>query len=189
MRLSDAGLAHLKRIESLRLDAYPDPGSKDGRPITIGYGSTTTMGGAAWHLGDRITEPEAVHLLRRDVTVAEDAVNVHVRVPLTQAQFDALVSFAYNIGEAAFAGSTLLRLLNAGDYARSSLEFERWVYNDGRRLAALEARRRAERELFDTTPQPAEAATELVESGPAAPAPLQSAIDWVRRMAARLGLA
>lgn len=171
MKLSDVGLAHLKSFEGLRLDAYPDPGSHDGLPITIGYGSTTTIGGAAWHLGDRITEAEAAHLLRRDVTVAEIAVNRLVQVPLTQSQFDALVSFCFNVGEEAFASSTLLRLLNAGEYDGAAAQFGRWIYNDGRVLAGLQRRRAAEATLFasDIAPVPAEAATELVAEQPPAP--------------------
>ncbi|MCD6674832.1 MAG: glycoside hydrolase family protein [Burkholderiaceae bacterium] len=166
MRLSDVGLAHLKSFEGLRLDAYPDPGSKDGLPITIGYGSTTTMGGAAWHLGDRITEAEAAQLLRRDAAIAEAAVNRLVHVPLTQAQFDALVSFAFNVGALAFESSTLLRKLNAGDYDGAAAEFDRWRFNDGVELSGLARRRKAEREMFESMPAPAEAATELVAEAP-----------------------
>lgn len=154
MRLSDVGLAHLKSFEGLRLEAYPDPGSANGLPITIGYGSTRTMGGAAWMLGDRITEAEAAQLLRRDAAVAEAAVNRLVTVPLTQAQFDALVSFAFNVGAGAFESSTLLRLLNAGDYAGAATQFDRWVNNDGKKLAGLVRRRAAEREMFASTAAP-----------------------------------
>lgn len=153
MRLSDVGLAHLKSFEGLRLEAYPDPGSADGLPITIGYGSTRTMGGAAWMIGDRITEAEAAQLLRRDAAVAEAAVNRLVQVPLTQAQYDALVSFAFNVGAGAFESSTLLRLLNAGDYAGAATQFDRWVHNDGKKLAGLVRRRAAEREMFESAPQ------------------------------------
>lgn len=152
MRLSDVGLAHLKSFEGLRLEAYPDPGSANGLPITIGYGSTRTMGGAAWMLGDRITEAEAAQLLRRDAAVAEAAVNRLVQVPLTQAQYDALVSFAFNVGAGAFESSTLLRLLNAGDYAGAATQFDRWVNNDGKKLAGLVRRRAAEREMFASAP-------------------------------------
>lgn len=168
MKLSDVGLAHLKSFEGLRLDAYPDPGSRDGLPITIGYGSTRTSLGGLWSLGDRITEEQAAALLRRDAEVAEIAVSRHVRVPLTQAQFDALVSFAFNVGEGAFSASTLLRKLNAGDYDGAAAEFDRWRFNDGVELSGLARRRRAEREMFESAPMPAEAATELVAEAPTA---------------------
>ncbi len=170
MRLSDAGLITLKRHEGLSLEAYPDPGSKDGKPVTIGYGSTRRLDGGEWRVGERITEVEAAELLRRDAAGAETAVNRMVRVPLTQPQFDALVSFVYNVGAGAFESSTLLRKLNAGDYAGAAAQFDRWTYNDGRVMAGLQRRREAERALFEASAiAPAEAVTELVGERPPAP--------------------
>lgn len=150
MKLSEAGLAAIKRHETLRLEAYPDPGSADGLPVTIGYGSTRTMLGGLWSLGDRITETQATALLRRDVSDAEIAVNRLVTAPLTQGQFDALVSFVFNVGEGQFKSSTLLRLLNAGDYKGAAAQFDRWRFNDGKPLAGLVNRRRIEREMFES---------------------------------------
>jgi lysozyme len=148
MRVSDAGVSAIAAHEGLRLDAYPDPGSVDGRPVTIGYGATTTAAGATWQIGDRITEAEAERLLRRDVTVAEEAVRRLVHVPLAQAQYDALTSFVFNVGARAFETSTLLERLNAGDYDGAAAQFGRWIYNDGRVMPGLQARRAAEAELF-----------------------------------------
>lgn len=177
MRLSDAGLAALKSHEGLRLEAYPDPGSKDGKPVTIGYGSTRRADGGEWQLGGRITEPEAAELLRRDVAGTEAAVSRLVRVPLTQAQFDALVSFVYNVGAGSFESSTLLRLLNAGDYAGAAAQFGRWVYNDGRVLPGLQRRRAAEAALFASgaAPVAGEAAAQAPQSASEAinPVPMQ----------------
>lgn len=148
MQLSDAGLAAIKRHEGLRLDAYPDPGSSNGLPVTIGYGSTKTLTGKPWQLGDRISEAEAEALLIRDIEDFETAVNRLVTVPLTQAMFDSLVSFSFNVGASAFSGSTLLRKLNAGDYAGAAGQFERWKYNDGRVMPGLVRRRADESAMF-----------------------------------------
>ncbi len=158
--------------EGLRLDAYPDPGSVDGRPVSIGYGATTTAGGATWQIGDRITEAEAERLLRRDLTVAELAVGRLVHVPLSQAQFDALVSFVFNIGARAFEASTLLERLNAGDYDGAQAQFARWVYNDGKVMSGLQARRAAEAELFASAGQQPPAP--ITESKPTWEAPVMA---------------
>lgn len=164
MNLSDSGLSAIKSHERLRLQAYPDPGSKDGLPVTIGYGSTRRMDGATWQLGDTITEAQALTLLRRDVSEAESAVNRLVKVPLSQSQFDALVSFVFNVGAGAFKGSTLLRLLNAGDYTGAAAQFARWVNNDGKPLAGLVRRRNAERAMFEGAPNP-----QILREAPMAP--------------------
>ena len=98
----------IKNHEGLRLTAY-----KDGGGVwTIGYGHT----GSDVREGLTIPLSEAERLLTRDLRVAEGHVNDAVKVKLTQNQFDALVSFTYNLGGGAFRSSTLLKLLNAGDY-------------------------------------------------------------------------
>lgn len=155
MKVSPAGLAAIKRHEGLRLRAYPDPGSSNGLPISIGYGSTRRLDGAEWHLTDTITAEEAEQLLRRDLESAERAVERLVEVPLRQSQFDALVSFVFNVGEGAFADSTLLKMLNSGDYVGAAGQFMRWVNNDGKPLEGLKRRREAEMALF-TSPAPIE---------------------------------
>jgi lysozyme len=95
-----------------------------------------------------ITEQRASQILMMDMTYAQQAVDRLVKAPLTQNQFDALVSFVFNIGEGAFAASTLLRLLNKRRYDEAALEFNRWIHAGGKRLEGLIRRRRAERELF-----------------------------------------
>lgn len=100
-------------------------------------------------MGQTITQQQADDYLRRDVRQFERAVARQVRVPLTQGQFDALVSFAFNLGEGALAQSTLLRLLNAGDYAGAAAQFDRWNKAGGRVLPGLVRRRAAERALFE----------------------------------------
>ena len=119
MHISEKGLALIRQFEGLRLSAYRCPA---GIP-TIGYGST-----AGVKLGQAITAERAEQLLREDVRQFEAAVSRLVKVPLTQGQFDALTSFAFNLGAKALEKSTLLRLLNAGDYSGAAAQFERWVY-------------------------------------------------------------
>lgn len=95
-----------------------------------------------------LTQEEAVKLLRKDAATRSKAVDDLVNVPLTQTQFDALVSFVFNVGADAFRNSTLLRKLNAGDYASVPSELNRWTRAGGRVLSGLVTRRKAEGELF-----------------------------------------
>lgn len=136
---SDAGIALIKRFEGLRLSAYRDSGDVP----TIGYGHIEGV-----RMGTTITEEKAEQLLRGDIGRAEDAVHAAVTVPLSQHQFDALVSLTYNIGAGALRKSTLLRLLNEGDYAGAAKQFERWKYDDGKVLQGLVRRRADEKDLF-----------------------------------------
>lgn len=140
MQISKDGIDLIKQFEGLYLKAYRCPA---GVP-TIGYGHTAGVA-----VGQTITQQQADDYLRRDVRQFERAVARLVTVPLTQGQFDALVSFAFNLGEGALAQSTLLRLLNAGDYAGAAAQFDRWVYASGKKLSGLVKRRAAERALFE----------------------------------------
>ena len=139
LSLSAQGLDLVKRFEGLRLGAYQDAAGV----WTIGYGHTGNV-----HPGQRITEAHAEQLLRKDVAWAEDAVRKNVDVPLSQGQFDALVSFTFNLGAGALQRSTLLQKLNAGDYAGAQAEFGRFVHAGGRVLPGLVRRRADEAELF-----------------------------------------
>ena len=141
MQISKDGLDLIKQFEGLYLKAYRCPA---GVP-TIGYGYTAGVA-----MGQTITQQQADDYLRRDVRQFERAVARLVTVPLTQGQFDALVSFAFNLGEGALAQSTLLRLLNAGDYAGAAAQFDRWNKAGGRVLPGLVRRRAAERALFES---------------------------------------
>lgn len=137
------GLDLIKESEGLYLKKYLCPAGK----WTIGYGHL-------WHPGDEeeITEEEADQLLDQDVVEAEVAVNSYVSVPLTQEQFDALVSFTMNLGSGALHTSTLLRLLNQKDYDGAAGQFGRWVYGkvngEYKVLPGLVKRREKERKLF-----------------------------------------
>lgn len=146
MRLSERGLAFIREREGFRDRAYPDPGSRDGKPVTIGYGSTRYEDGSPIKLGDTITRERADELLRHEAAKVEAEVARLVTVPLTQAQFDALCSFQFNTG--ALSRSTLLRLLNTGDYGNAADQLLRWNKNDGAVMEGLTRRRQAERAMF-----------------------------------------
>ena len=141
MKISANGLGLLIHFEGFRDKAYRDSAGV----WTIGYGSTKGV-----HAGQRITRDQAAIRLADDVSQAESAVSRLVAVPLTQGQFDALVSFVYNLGAGGLAKSTLLKRLNAGDYPGAADEFLKWVKAGGRRLQGLVRRRAAERALFLT---------------------------------------
>lgn len=121
LRMSAAGLDALKVREGLRLAVYLDTA---GKP-TIGYGHLI---GALENFAGGITEAQAHDLLAGDVRTAENAVAALVSVPLTQDQFDSLCSFCFNVGVSAFRKSTLLQVLNAGDYEAAREQMGRWVY-------------------------------------------------------------
>lgn len=144
MNTSERGLQLIMESEGCVLAAYPDPGT-GGDPWTIGYGHT-----AGVKRGDTCTKEQAAAWLARDVRYSEVAVDDLVDVPLTQGQHDALVSFAYNLGQMALEGSTLLRKLNASDYAGAAAEFGKWVHGgNGQVLPGLVTRRAKERALFE----------------------------------------
>ncbi|MDR0251546.1 MAG: lysozyme [Burkholderiales bacterium] len=136
--LSAIGFGSLKVYEGYSETAYLDSA---GVP-TIGYGATSGV-----QTGDTITREEAEALLLRDAGVAGDAILRCVTVPLAQHEYDAYVSFAYNVGGGAFCKSTLVRKLNAGDYTGACNELQRWVYVGGQRLRGLELRRESERQM------------------------------------------
>lgn len=142
MNISEAGLELIKDHEGCVLTAYPDPGT-GGDPWTIGYGSTRGV-----QQGMMISREEADARLREDVHSAEQCVNRSTDVILTQNQFDALVSFVFNVGCKAFQGSTLLRKLNAGDVDGAANEFQRWNKGGGKVLPGLVVRRKSEEETF-----------------------------------------
>lgn len=143
MHTSQKGLDLIKSFEGLRLSAYRCPADIP----TIGYGTTSGV-----KMGDTITKERAEELLREDVKRFEAQVFRLVKVPLSQGQFDALVSFVYNLGAGNLSNSTLLRLLNAGDYAGAAAQFDRWTKAGGKVLPGLVRRRAAERALFEGKP-------------------------------------
>lgn len=142
MKTSQKGIDLIKTFEGCRLAAYPDPGS-GGEPWTIGYGHT---GGV--QPGDTCTQEQADNWLAADLQKFEKCVSMYVDVAVTQEQFDALVSFAYNLGCGTLRNSTLIRKLNTGDDVGAAEEFSKWTHASGNVLNGLVARREAERQLF-----------------------------------------
>lgn len=141
MQTSDAGRAMIAGFEGLRLTAYRCPAGV----LTIGYGHT----GPDVKPGLVITQQQAENLLAADLARFERGVSeMCAGLSLTQGQFDALVSFAYNLGLGALAGSTLMRLLRAGDVQGAARQFDRWNKAGGKVLPGLVKRRAAERDLF-----------------------------------------
>ena len=123
MQLSENGFTIIKNFEGLRLSAYRDAAGV----WTIGYGSTRYHDGKQVKPGDTLTgEIQADALLRNTLSQYEDAVSQSVKVPLTQNQFDALVSFVYNEGAGALEGSTLLVKLNEKNYMEAASHFLAW---------------------------------------------------------------
>ena len=136
LSLSAAGLIGIASHEGFSDTAYiPIAGDVP----TIGFGST-----AGVQLGDKITVPEALERLHRDVGNAESAIGLCVTVPLSQGEYDAFTSLAFNIGSAAFCSSTLVRKLNGGDYEGACQEIRKWVYSGGRKVQGLVNRREDE---------------------------------------------
>jgi len=138
-QLSPTGIDLIKGFEGLRLKAYQDAGGI----WTIGYGHTLGV----W-ADQSVTETQAEQLLLNDVQGAVICVDRKVGPEITQNQFDALVSFVFNVGCAAFCGSTLLRLINAGEDTLAAQEFVKWDHAGTQVLAGLLKRREAERDLF-----------------------------------------
>lgn len=145
MKTSEQGINLIKEFEGLYLNAYRCPA---GIP-TIGWGCTEGI-----RMGMTITREQAELMLRQELAKFENAVNRLVKVELSQSEFDALVSFAYNLGEGALAQSTLLKKLNFGDKVGAANEFPRWNKAVNSRtgekqvLPGLTRRREVERKMF-----------------------------------------
>lgn len=147
MNLSKAGLELIKAHEGLRLTAYPDPGT-GGEPWTIGYGTTSRAGVGKVTKGMKITQAEAEELLRRGLAVFELGVkNALTRMP-TQNQYDALVSFTYNVGLPNLRKSSVLRFFNEGNIQAAGDALLKWNKAAGKVMPGLVKRREAERALF-----------------------------------------
>jgi lysozyme len=144
MKISHEGLKVKKYFEQCKLEAYPDPGSKDGHPWTIGWGHTgkEVVKGLKW------TQEKADSTLVSDSAEFSNGVSSLIKVFVNQNQFDAIASLAYNIGLSALKSSTLLRKLNEKDYQGAMEEFPKWDKNDGKVMLGLRRRRTAEKLLF-----------------------------------------
>ena len=146
MLTSMRGIDKIKEFEGFRAKPYL---CSAGKP-TIGYGSTYYANGEKVKLGDSpITQADALGLLKNTLRIYEDAVNNYVTRPLTQQQFDALVSFTYNFGPEKFRGSTLLKKVNNNpDDPAIHAEFMKWKYSRGKVEPGLISRRKAESQIY-----------------------------------------
>lgn len=146
------------------LNAYPDPAT-GGAPWTIGYGHT---GGVS--PGEHITQAQAEQFLKSDLQTAENAVRSSIHVPITQNQFDACVSLAFNIGGYGFEQSAVVARLNSGNYAGAQQAFGEYNHANGQVLAGLTRRRAQEAALFGSS-APSGSTTPSPAPTPPAPAP------------------
>lgn len=139
-RINAQGVALVKKWEGCKLRAYRDIAGV----LTIGFGHTgpDVCEGLVWSMA----KAEAV--LLDDLREAERSVLALVRAPISDNMFSALVSFTFNLGAERLRSSTLLRMVNAGEFRSAAAQFDRWIFAGGVAVDGLKARRAAERELF-----------------------------------------
>lgn len=155
MQTSDKGRRFIASYEGLFLSAYDDANEHvvplNGRVIgtlTIGYGHTSVAGPPKVHVGQTITEAEADAILKADIATVEREVGHYITAPLSQQQFDALVSFQFNTGWLAHPHCSLTTALNAGSYGVAAADFALYDRASGRVMAGLARRRKAEHDIF-----------------------------------------
>jgi lysozyme len=175
VRTSDQGIALLKKHEGLRLKAYPDPAS-GGEPWTIGYGTTSSAGVGKITKGMTITQAQAEDMLRRSLVIYERGVVKALNRAPTQTQFDALVSFAYNVGVPAMSKSSVIRHYNAGDTQKAADSFLLWNKAAGKVMPGLTRRRSEERALFLKASAPATVTPAPIPAPAPVPPPAQKPI-------------
>lgn len=146
--LSEEGADFIAGFEGFSARLYEDTAGH----CTIGFGHQVHPGrcdgGEPKEFRDGITRKRGLKLLQNDAETAGDEINSSVEVDLNRHQFDALVSFVFNVGTGAFRDSTLLRLLNKGRYESVPEQLKRWVFSQGQKLDSLIDRRKAEGRLF-----------------------------------------
>ena len=143
MKISENGLNLIKHFEGFSESPYLCPAGY----FTIGYGHV--IGEAERTTLSRVSAAEAEDFLKMDARIAEQAVSRLIDVLLTQNQFDALVSFTFNLGAACLQRSTLRQVLNRGEYEAAPAQMQRFVWGGGRKLPGLIRRRAAEGALFN----------------------------------------
>ena len=139
MQTGNKGIELIKHFEGCELEAYKCPAGV----WTIGYGHIKGV-----KEGMKITEMQAEEMLKSELHEYEGYINDYVTVPLNQNQFDAMVSWVYNLGGGNLKASTLLKVLNAGDYAGVPAQMLRWNKAGGKVLEGLTRRRQAEADLW-----------------------------------------
>ena len=140
MNISQEGISLIKKFEGCELEAYQCAAGV----WTIGYGSTKDV-----KEGATLTQKEADNLLIHEMQEYEGYIKELVKVPLKQNQFDALVSWVFNLGPANLKASTKLKFLNAGDYHLIPSQIKRWNKASGKVLEGLIRRREAEALMFE----------------------------------------
>jgi len=148
---SEPWLMLVTTFEGLRLHPYDDQTGKRiyhwVRGATLGFGHLISR--EEWPIyKDGITEEEAFRILEDDNDFFEQAVNNSVRIPITQYQFNSLVSFSFNVGAGALSTFTLLECVNRGDHDGASDQFRRWKYSQGKPMKGLVRRRTAEAAMY-----------------------------------------
>ena len=145
MKISNKGLELIKEFEGFSANAYLCP----AKIPTIGYGNTFWEDGRKVRIGEQISKSKALELLEfvanKDFA---DKIFPFIEVSISQNQFDAMVSLAYNIGVGAFSKSTLLKKVNAKDFIGAANEFLKWDKSNGKPLLGLTRRRQREKELI-----------------------------------------
>ena len=139
MKTSQYGIDLIKHFEGCELKAYKCPAGV----WTIGYGHTKGV-----QPGDEWSEDHADHMLQVELEEYEGYVDKYVTAPLGQNQFDALVSWTYNLGGGNLSASTMLKVLNAGEYDEVPNQMLRWNKAGGKVLEGLTRRRQAEADMF-----------------------------------------
>jgi GH24 family phage-related lysozyme (muramidase) len=141
LTVDQAGVDFIEQEEGFSGTPYPDAGGMD-----IGYGHVLKSG-ENW---SSITRAQAQTLLSNDLVPIQNVIAQYVTVPLDQNQYDALADLIYNVGINAFENSTLLKMLNAGNYAGAANQFSAWVNSNGKVNSALQARRSQDQNLFQS---------------------------------------
>lgn len=142
--ISENGYAIIREFEGFRSTAYKDTGGV----WTIGFGTIRYPNGVKVKQGDTCTRAQAEKWLKNDSLWVDACLDKHIKVKVSQNQFDALSSFVYNVGETAFAKSTMLKTINSNDLVGAASQFDRWVYDNGRKIDGLVNRRAKEKALF-----------------------------------------
>lgn len=142
--ISDNGYQLIREFEGFRSQAYLDTGGV----WTIGYGTIKYPNGVRVKKGDICTQGQAELWLQNDCAWVDACLNKYVKTTISQNQFDALASFVYNVGEPSFIKSTMLTLINKGELQNSAIQFDRWVFDNGKKIDGLANRRAKEKALF-----------------------------------------
>ena len=180
MQMNDEGLALIREAEGFRDKPYRDAAGV----WTVGFGHTSMAGPPDVVAGLEVTGEEAAQILARDVSVFASGVAKELVRPLTDGQFSALVSFAYNVGLANFRGSGVLKAVNAGDFEAVPRRLQLWVKAGGRVLPGLVKRRAAEAALFMQQASAATGPVEIIKGKPAQ----KSTTIWAAAMVAILAV-